>query len=85
MGCKKLYSSPFSGAAFGAIFPAAAFFPSTCTEGTSVPVEVVGGLLVGHSWVAFLPGCVSFSFCDNSSTVWTKVVGVEKFSYFYYL
>lgn len=26
MGRKKLYSSPFSGAAFGAIFPAAAFF-----------------------------------------------------------
>lgn len=27
---------------FGAIFLAAAFFPSTCTEGTSVPVEEAG-------------------------------------------
>lgn len=40
--CKKVHFLPFSGAVFGAIFPAAAFFPSTCTEETSVPVEEAG-------------------------------------------
>lgn len=38
--CEKVKFSPFSGAGSGAIFPAAAFFPSTRSEGTSVPVEV---------------------------------------------
>lgn len=45
--------SPLSAAAFGAIFPAAAFFPSTCTEGTSVPAEEVEW---SSAWIPFLPG-----------------------------
>lgn len=74
--CKKINFLPFSGAVFGAIFPAAAFFPSTCTEGTSVPVEEVGW---SFGWIAFLPGSVASLRIKwgSSATVWNEVVSVE--------